>query len=65
MGDALAQYELGQRYYRGNGVKQDYSEAFIWYRRSALQGFAEAQYEAGNLLLSGQGISQSNTEARQ
>ena len=34
-GDVLAQASLGQRYYRGDGVRRDYAEAARWTRRAA------------------------------
>lgn len=63
-GDPAAQYELGNRYYGGDQVKQDFDEAFIWYRRSALQGNADAQYHLGTMYLMGEGIEQNDLEAK-
>jgi uncharacterized protein len=34
-GDAEAQYELGNAYYYGKGVPQDYKEAQMWYDKAA------------------------------
>lgn len=34
-GDAEAQYELGNAYYYGKGVPQDYKEAQVWYGKAA------------------------------
>ncbi len=42
-GDARAQFALANHYYGGLDVPQDYSEALIWYSKSANQGFAPAQ----------------------
>jgi len=39
-GDAQAQFALGNLYFRGRGVALDYTQALIWYRRSADQNFA-------------------------
>ncbi len=33
-GDAEAQYDLGEAYYQGYNVDQDYQEAFKWYKKS-------------------------------
>lgn len=63
-GDPTAQYELGNHYYEGSQVKQDFDEAFIWYRRAALQGNADAQYHLGTMYLMGEGIEQNDTEAK-
>ena len=37
-GDILAQYLLGDFYYVGRGIPQDYAEALKWFHRSADQG---------------------------
>ena len=47
--DTLAQNELGVLYQAGHGVKQDYEEAELWYRKAADAGFALAQYNLGRL----------------
>ena len=41
-GHAEAQYRLGEGYWFGEGVGQDYYEADKWYRRTADQGHTEA-----------------------
>ncbi len=46
-GDAEAQFRLGERYYNGDDVEQDYEEAVKWYRKAAEQGNASAQYCLG------------------
>ena len=46
-GNAPAQYALGLRYDKGEGVPQDYKEAVKWFRLSAEQGNARAQYNLG------------------
>ena len=40
-GDAEAQLNLGNGYYHGEGVPQDYAEAAKWNRLAAEQGHAE------------------------
>lgn len=42
-GDAAAQYNLGNRYYFGEGVTKDYAEAIRWYRKAAEQGQDKAK----------------------
>ena len=42
-GDVDAQFILGECYYKGEGVKQDYEQAAYWYRKSALQSANSAQ----------------------
>ncbi len=46
-GDAEAQCNLGETYYFGKGVLQDYKEAAEWFRKAAEQGHAHAQYWLG------------------
>jgi TPR repeat protein len=64
-GDVDAQYKLGSLYYSGSGVKQDYSQAALWYRRAAQQGNVDAQYSLGNMFLMGEGIGQDDEQAAQ
>ena len=42
-GDSEAQNDLGENYYYGEGVKQDYKEAIKWYKQSAEQGNTKAE----------------------
>jgi hypothetical protein len=46
-GDPQAQYQLGNAYADGRGVKADYVEALQWWRRAAQRGHAKAQNEVG------------------
>ena len=57
-GDAIAQYNLGQMYYEGQGVPKDYKEAVKWYRLAAEQGNAGAQFNLGLMYDNGQGVLQ-------
>ncbi|MEI8290559.1 MAG: hypothetical protein WCH99_13905 [Verrucomicrobiota bacterium] len=43
-GDAEAQFDLGRRYYEGDGVMTNQAESFNWFRKAGEQGHAEAQY---------------------
>ena len=43
-GDAVAQYEQGQKFLMSIGPERDAKEAKIWLRKSAMQGYAPAQY---------------------
>ncbi|MDD4060451.1 MAG: tetratricopeptide repeat protein [Kiritimatiellae bacterium] len=42
-GYAQAQFEIGYRYEKGNGVEKNEEEAMKWYRKAAEQGHAAAQ----------------------
>ena len=54
-GDAIAQLNLGNIYYYGEGTLTDQKQAFYWYKKSAEQGNAEAQYNLGTLYFNGEG----------
>ncbi|WP_314342962.1 tetratricopeptide repeat protein [Haemophilus parahaemolyticus] len=62
-GDAKAQFNLGNMYLNGRGVKQDDFEAVKWYRKAAEQGDAEAQANLGSAYTAGRGVRQDDTEA--
>lgn len=47
LGDPASQYELGDCYHLGIGVRRDDSEAFSWYRRGAENGNLQAQWSMG------------------
>ena len=55
-GYADAQYNLGERYYRGYVIPQDYVEAVKWYTLAAEQGYADAQIELGYMYVKGHGV---------
>ena len=62
-GDARAQYNLGVRYYTGNGVPKDHAETAKWFRMAAEQGDFQAQYNLAYLYYHGYGVPQYHTEA--
>jgi TPR repeat protein len=62
-GNAEAQNLLGEMYFLGKGVTQDYQEAAKWYRKAAEQGRANAQYNLGFMYENGQGVKQDYQEA--
>ena len=49
-GDADAQFNLGQAYKLGRGVKTDLDVALSWYRKAAAQGHLQAADASGHLL---------------
>ena len=63
LGHASAQDDLGDMYYDGNGVPQDYTEAVKWYRKAAEQGNDAAQWNLGYNYFYGKGVSQDYSEA--
>ena len=62
-GDARAQYNLGNMYRNGRGVKQDNHEAMRWYRKAAEQGEALAQSNLGVMYAEGRGVKRDDREA--
>lgn len=55
-GHALAQFNLGLMYYKGESGPQDFAEAARWFRRAAEQGHANAQSGLGFMYEIGGGV---------
>lgn len=51
--DPQAAYDLGLRYFRGDGVPEDSYQALQWMREAASRGYVPAQTALGRLYLSG------------
>jgi len=51
-----AQFDLGLRYYNGEGVVKNYKQAVYWYEKAANQGNADAQFNLGLCYGLGQGV---------
>jgi|GEM_PF-872635 len=62
-GDAKAQFELGMRYASGQSIRQDFSQAYSWWLKSAGQGYVDAQYYLAQLLSAGQGVARDSQAA--
>ena len=62
-GDSKAQSKLGQRYYMGEGVEEDFGAALKWCRLAAAQGDAQGQCGLGNCYSQGNGAKQNDAEA--
>ena len=62
-GDSYAQRFLGDSYYLGLGVTQDYAEAAKWYKKAAEQGDSVSQIIIGAMYEKGKGISKDFVEA--
>lgn len=62
-GNAVAEGVLGTYYYNGECVKQDYSKAAMWYRKSADHGQLNSLALLGIMYLQGRGVTQNYTEA--
>ena len=61
--DETAQFILGECYYYGWGVEQDYKQAVAWYRKAAEQGNARAQCNLGVCYYNGEGVEQDYKQA--
>ena len=55
-GNAKAQEMVGRMYEQGQGVAQNYGEAYKWYRLAADQGNADAQFSLGEMYSEGRGV---------
>lgn len=62
-GDVHAQTELGERYFAGDGVAKDGTEAEKWLRLAADQGYAGAQYDLAVMYDEGQGVAADKAQA--
>lgn len=61
--DPRAAYDLGLRYFRGDGVRQDSYKALTWMRSAAERGHFEAQKALGRLYLTG--LEEMGSDARE
>ena len=57
-GDMQAQNYLGNYYFGGVNVTQDYEQAVYWYRKSAENGYNWGQFNLGNCYFHGNGVEQ-------
>jgi curved DNA-binding protein CbpA len=64
-GNASAQNRLGQLYFNGQGVPQDYTMARAWYEKSAAQGNGWSKNQLGQMSADGLGVPQDYKKARQ
>ena len=56
-------FSLGMNFYLGGKMKQDDSQAVIWFRKAAKQGHAGAQYRLGMYYYLGDGLQQDYRQA--
>jgi TPR repeat protein len=61
--DAVAKFNLGLMYAKGQAVTKDNAEALKWIRQAAEQGYAEAQRLLGVMYYLGQGVARDDVEA--
>ena len=63
-GQASAQFNLGSRYARGDGVRKNVDKALKWYRLAAAQGDSGAELNLGALYEAGEGVPKDVVTAR-
>ena len=61
--DGFYAYVLGNCFYYGKGIEQDYEKAVYYYELAANQGFAVAQNNLAICFLKGEGVSQDLSKA--
>jgi localization factor PodJL len=62
-GNALALFEIGNRYADGRGVEANMEEAARWYEMAAEKGLAVAQYKIGSFYEKGNGVQRNVAQA--
>ncbi|MBQ7309503.1 MAG: toll/interleukin-1 receptor domain-containing protein [Clostridia bacterium] len=60
---AKEMFDLGMRYYNGEGRAQNFYEAAKWFRKAADMGYAKAQCWLGVCYENGDGVTRNETEA--
>jgi TPR repeat protein len=55
-GDSDAQFQLGDAYQKGEGIRQDDTQAAKWFERSANQGNSDGQFAIGFAYRGGFGV---------
>ena len=63
LGDVKAQVQLGEKYFRGERVPQNYTEAYRWFAKAADRGNPEGQHRLGQMYARGIGVLQDDAEA--
>ncbi len=63
LGDATAQYTLGQMYRKGEGVPEDFNKSLSFYKAAAAQGNIPALYNLGWMYDIGNGVEKDESEA--
>lgn len=62
-GEIDAQVILGKKYLRGDGVPENFTEAYRWFSGAADRGNPEAQYYLGQMYARGLGLLRDDVEA--
>lgn len=62
-GDVESIYKVGDAYFYGNGVEQNYKKAVLWYKKASKLGHAGAQCSLGYCFEYGYGVEKNRYEA--
>jgi len=62
-GNSEAQKKLGEMYFSGEGVEQDYSEALKWFQKSGDQNDSNVQFQLGKIYYSREGAKKDYSKA--
>lgn len=62
-GDPAAENALGNRYLHGQGVKQNWKKAAVWYHKAALAGNARGAFNLAFAYNFGEGVPQNTRKA--
>ena len=60
-GDAESQNAVGEMYYYGDEIEQDFDQAVYWFKEAAKQKHAEAMYNLGVCFVNGEGVEKNKT----
>jgi len=62
-GDINAQNKVGEMYYMGNDVEQDFEKAAKWFKKASNVGHAKAQINLGLMFYKGEGVKKDKSQA--
>jgi TPR repeat protein len=62
-GDPAAQYELGRRLGKGEGVGRDIQQGIQWFEKAAQKDYPEAEFELANMYSLGLAVRQDQQQA--
>ncbi len=60
-GDADAQNQIGEMYYYGDEIEQDFDQAVYWFKEAAKQKHAEGMFNLGVCFINGEGVEKNKT----
>lgn len=60
-GNAASQNSLGELYYEGDELEQDFEQAVFWFKEAAKQKHPDAMYNLGICFINGEGVEQNKS----